>query len=146
MKQPISYTDAEIEQIRNDPKYIHEFQNDGFNWFAVDENGAAREHKTKPHIRIDSTDWWDSGFSMSVISNYTGNWRESLQERIAIDEQVGCKITEIKEKNAASGWVDGLPPAGEVCEVSGIKHNLWTKYTILAYHGIHAWVIRDGIV
>ena len=57
------------------------------------------------------------------------------------DEQSGCKITQRKEQGK---WVDGLPPIGEVCEVSAGESGTWAEYKVLAYYGIHAWIVEAG--
>jgi len=148
-------------------KFIHDFQNEGFNWFAVDQDGNGFEFIEKPVIN--GRVWHISDYvfngAKKVDHGWTGDWECSIRERLqftsmkshtneeiaairnpvtykeALDEQAGCKITELKEQGE---WVDGLPPVGEVCEIAPIKSDIWTEHKVLAYYGIHAWIVEAG--
>lgn len=73
-------------------------------------------------------------------------YSEALEEQkkhdgIAIEP---CKITQMKEQKAAEWDGEALPPAGTVCEIAPIKSDIWTEYKIIAYYGIHAWIVEAG--
>ena len=102
----ISYTDAQMEQERNDPK-----------WLVV--NGV------KPAIirglMVDVTEHGGTiteGLEVSDtywvrVHKYRLHNGPGYKNGIAIDEQAGCKITELKEQGE---WVDGeFPPIRMVC-------------------------------
>ena len=134
MKQ---YTNKEMADM-NDDTYIHEFQNEGFNWFAVDKNGSGHEYVTEPGNN--SLLWtYNSCYSKcnKVDHKYTGDWMKSLQERgIAIDNDT----LKADEKKPAE-WVDGLPPIGEVCEYK--LYQDWCKCKIIGWDSDGFLVFED---
>lgn len=69
------------------------------------------------------------------------NWNDCIAYRLHNGPGYRDGIA-IEQK--ADEWVDGQPPVGEVCEISPGKSGLWTEYKVLAYYGIHAWIVEAG--
>jgi len=130
----ISYTAAQLEQERNDPK-----------WMVV--NGVEPNIDGYLLIDTDPLEGWQGNYCTRanyIVWEYVAKYRlhnglgyidgrpmTSADFRaIPIDEQAG--ITQMKEQKADE-WVEGLPPIGEVCEVAFL--NTWLECKVMCMDG-----------
>ena len=52
-------------------------------WLAQDEDGTWWWYENAPKVILSRT-WFDSGRARKVSDNYSENWRESLEQRPAV--------------------------------------------------------------
>ena len=68
--------------------YKHKWVNDKFDWFAVDKNGNGYEFNSHPTERFRVFTGTNGTYGNKLVSHsYTGNWKESLQQRYT-DQQM----------------------------------------------------------
>ena len=96
---------------------------------TVDHYGVVAP---EPCIKIQAGDVPWPAIHKYRLHNGPG-YKDGIAIDYRVDDQAGCKITELKEQNAASGWVDGLPPIGEVCEVAFL--NTWLECKVMCRDG-----------
>jgi len=127
----ISYTDAQMEQERNDPK-----------WLTV----TGVEPNINKDLRIDLIRFdepYNMGYGDSVgILPSMITW--STVDKYRLHNGPGYKDGIAIEQKADEWDGEALPPAGTVCEISPGKSDIWTEYKVIAYYGIHAWIVEAG--
>jgi len=119
----ISFTDAQMEQERNDPKWLMVNGNDpeirGSLFLDTMPNNRSLNSVMSSAVVADMVNWYH-------VRSYRLHNGPGYKDGIAIEP---CKITQMKEQKAG-GWADGLPPVGEVCEQEIIPGK-WVPATVL---------------
>ena len=171
MKQRISFTDAQMEQERNDPKWMTATAAHVHGDLIIDVvrhpgcsaptgDIAIKASKINWHTvsmyRLHNSDHYKDGIAIDTgpLSAHYKLDAEAEEGNAAIEtlSRLGYKWNggqlwkpPIGPKPDYIAWKgEGNPPVKTVCEIAPSGSDVWMEYEILGYYGIYAWVVKVG--
>jgi hypothetical protein len=119
-----NWKDSLQERVTEPEAYKHVFENDDCDYFFVATTGKGFESTQRPRLMCtDGLYYWHARDRPVAVAshNYTGCWKESLQERVVTQSAPVC-----------------MPRVGEEFEIN--HGNRWWTCEVLMYSCGSAWV------